>query len=60
LRLRDLRFLGLVAFTGLAIALYLGTGLHMAARAGSGWRVLDSDALMRRIETGELRDREAD
>jgi hypothetical protein len=59
-RARDLRFLGLVALTGVLIALYLDAGLRLASQAGSGWRTLDLDVLQQRIETGELRDREAD
>jgi hypothetical protein len=59
-RPRDLKFLGLVAVTGLAIALYLDTGLRLAGETGSGWRKLDLDALMQKIESGELRDREAE
>lgn len=46
--------------TVLAIALYLNAGLRLAGQEGSGWRSLDIDALHQRIETGELRDREAD
>ena len=60
LRPRDLRFLGLVALTGLTIALYLDAGLHLAGQEGSGWRKVDLDAVMRRIDTGELRELEAD
>jgi len=59
-RPRDLRFLGVVASTGLIIVLYLGQSLRLAAREGSGWRTLELDTLMQRIETGELREREAD
>jgi hypothetical protein len=59
-RPRDLRFLGLVGLTALVGMLYLSEGLRLAAREGSGWRTLDLDVLMQRIETGELRDREAD
>jgi len=59
LRPRDLRFLGLIAVTGLTIAMYLDSGLRLASLAGSGWRTLDLDALKQRIETGELRQREA-
>jgi len=60
LRGRDLRFLGLVALNLLVIALYLDAGMRLAAQEGSGWRTLDIEALQRRIETGELREREAD
>jgi len=59
-RPRDLRFLGLVALTGLTIALYLDSGLRLSGLAGSSWRTLDLDILRQRIETGELREREAD
>jgi hypothetical protein len=60
LRPRDLRFLGLIVLTALTIALYLDASLRLADQGGSGWRKLDLDALMQRIETGELREREAD
>jgi hypothetical protein len=60
LRSRDLRFLGLVAVTGLTITLYLGTGLRLAGQEGSGWRKPDLAVLTQRIETGELQEREAD
>lgn len=56
---RELRFLGLVLITGLAIALQLADGLRLSALQGSGWRVIDRAALERRIEAGDLRDREA-
>jgi hypothetical protein len=56
---RDTRFLGLIALALVLIALHLGEGLDLAARAGSGHRVIDRQALERRIEAGELRDREA-
>ncbi len=59
-RPRDLRFLGLVALTGLTGVLYLNEGLRLAGQEGSGWRTLDLDTLLQRIETGELREREAD
>lgn len=59
-RLRDLRFLGSVALTLLTIGLYLDTGLRLVGEEGSGWRTLDLDALMQRIESDELREREAD
>ena len=59
LRQRELRFLGLIALTLLVIGLYLGEGLHRVEREGTGWRTIDLEALQRRIETGELREREA-
>jgi hypothetical protein len=59
-RVRDVRFLGLLALTGLTIAMFLTTELRLAGREGSGWRTLDLEALRQRIETGELREREAD
>jgi len=60
LRYRELRFLALIAITASLIAVYLSTGLRLAEEAGKGWRTIDLDTLQRRIETGELRDREAD
>ena len=57
---RDVRFLGLIAMTALLIALHLGEGLRLAAREGSGHRVIDVKALERRIDAGDLSDREAD
>ena len=58
-RARDARFLGLLALTAVLIALYLGEALRLAAQTGSGYRVIDRKALERRIDAGELRDREA-
>lgn len=59
-RERDLRFLGLIALTGLVISLYLAQGLRVAEQEGSGWRKLELDALLQRVETGDLREWEAD
>jgi hypothetical protein len=56
---RELRFLGLVLVTGLVIVLQLGDSLRLQGLQGSGWRVVDRAALERRIEAGELSDREA-
>jgi hypothetical protein len=56
---RDTRFLGLIALALVLIALHLGEGLDLAAREGSGHRVIDRQALERRIEAGDLTDREA-
>ena len=58
-RTRDGRFAGLLVLTALGIALYLGEGLRIASREGSGHRVIDVKALERRIEAGDLTDREA-
>jgi hypothetical protein len=60
LRERELRFVGSVLLTLVIIALYLDTGLRRTEEGGTGWREVDLEALQRRIETGELRDREAD
>ena len=57
---REFGFLGLVGVTLAVITLYLDAALRLAQQEGSGWRAVDLDALQRRIETGELRDREAD
>jgi len=56
---RELRFLGLVLITGLVIALQLVDSLRPLGLSGSGWRVIDRQAVERRIESGELSDREA-
>jgi len=56
---RDTRLLGLIALALVLIALHLGEGLDLAARAGSGHRVIDRQALERRIDAGDLRDHEA-
>lgn len=57
---RELRFLGLVLVTGCLIALQLGANLRLQGLAGSGWRAVDRPALERRIEAGDLSEREAD
>ncbi|MGA7979553.1 MAG: hypothetical protein WCA32_04905 [Chromatiaceae bacterium] len=57
--LREFRFLSLVVLIGFVIALHLGAGLQAVGQEGSGWRSVDAAALQRRIESGELRDREA-
>ena len=56
---REARFLGLIALSLALIALCLGEALQAAAHPGSGYRVLDRKALERRIQAGELSDREA-
>jgi hypothetical protein len=57
---REARFVGLIALTGLLIALHLEEGLLLAALAGSGHRVIDLKTLEWRIDAGDLTDREAD
>lgn len=56
----DTRLLGLIALTVLLIALHLGEELRLAAREGSGHRVIDLKALEGRIDSGDLSNREAD
>jgi len=56
---REARFLGLIALSLVLIALGLGDALRAAAQPGSGYRVLDRKALERRIQAGELSEREA-
>lgn len=60
LRGRELGFLGLIVLTLVLIALYLNAGLRLAESTGAGWRKVDLDVLQRRIDEGDLRDREAD
>lgn len=57
---RELGFLGLIALTGLLIGLQLAGGLGHVGISGGGWRAIDRAALERRIESGNLNDREAD
>ena len=59
LHLRELRFLGLIALTLLLMALHLGSSLRLSEISGTGWRAPDLPALQRRLESGELSDREA-
>jgi hypothetical protein len=56
---REARFLGLIALSLVLIALGLEDALRAAAQPGSGYRMLDRKALERRIQAGELSDREA-
>lgn len=57
---RELGFLGLIGLTGLLIALHLASGLEGLGGPAGGWRTIDREALERRIESGDLRDREAE
>jgi hypothetical protein len=57
---RDLRFLGLLGLSLLLVGLYLGETLERAAHPGRGHRRIDLKTLERRIDAGDLRDREAD
>jgi hypothetical protein len=57
---RELGFLGLIGLTGLLIALHLASGLERLGVPAGGWRTIDRAALERRIESGDLRNREAE
>jgi hypothetical protein len=58
-RLREFRFLTLVSLTVMVIALHLGSSLQLMGQGGTGWRAVDRVVLQRRIDSGDLRDREA-
>lgn len=59
-RRQDLRLVLLIAMSLVLIGLHLEQIGRDAAGTGSGWRRVDLDALQRRIEAGDLSDREAD
>jgi hypothetical protein len=59
-RARELRLLGLILVTLLVIGAHLSGELERSASQGTGWRAIDVEALQRRIDAGDLRDREAD
>ena len=56
---REARFLALIALSLVLIALSVAESQRVAGHPGSGHRVIDRQALERRIDAGELRDREA-
>lgn len=56
---RDLGFIGLVGATLILIASYLVAGYGLIDQQGSGWRRIDLKTLQQRIDTGDLRDRDA-
>ena len=58
-QVREARFLGFIALTLVLMALYLGEALRLAADTGRGHRMIDLKALIRRIDAGELSEREA-
>lgn len=60
LHLRDWRLLGFIALSLATIGLYLAAGLAQLEQSGSGWRRIDTDAVRKRIDSGELSGREAD
>jgi hypothetical protein len=60
LRSRDLPLPGLILLCLLLIGLYLGQAWQQVDSEGSGWRRIDTDALQRRIDAGDLRDLRAD
>lgn len=58
LRLREFRFLGFILANLIAIGLFLSLGQEETAPVG-GWRRIDTEALVRRLQSGELQMREA-
>jgi hypothetical protein len=60
LHLRDWRFLGFITLSLTTIGLYLATGLAQLEQSGSGWRRIDTDAVRKLMDSGELSGREAD
>ena len=56
---RNIQFIGLIMLTLIFIGLYISAEFRLAQREGASWRRIDLDTLLERIETGELRDREA-
>ncbi len=58
--MQDLRLVVLIAISLVLIGLHLNEVGHVSSESGSGWRQVDLEALQRRIETGDLSDREAD
>ena len=59
-RAQDLRLVLLIVMSLMLIGFHLEQAGRGAGQAGAGWRNLDLDALQRRIEAGDLSDREAD
>ncbi len=59
-RMQDLRLVVLIAISLVLIGLHLDEVGQGRSESGSGWRQVDLDALQRRIEAGDLSDREAD
>lgn len=58
--LQDLRLIVLILVSLVLIGFHLNQAGGGAGEAGASWRKLDIEALQRRIETGDLSDREAD
>ena len=56
---REARFLGLIVLTLVLMTLHLDEALRLAADIGRGHRMIDLKALVKRIDAGELSDREA-
>lgn len=56
---RETRFVGTLALSLVLIAVYLDQSQGEASRQGAGYRVIDLATLKRRIDAGELREREA-
>jgi hypothetical protein len=56
---RDWRFAGLIALDLLCIGLYLAAGGPEGGQGTGGWRRIDTAAVQRRIDSGDLAGREA-
>jgi|GEM_PF-5843594 len=59
LQRNDLELLGLVALLLLAMGGYLVQQLGVSRQEGAGWRRIDTQAVQRLIEAGDLSDQEA-
>ena len=59
-RVQDIRLVLLIVTSLVLIGLHLEQVGRSVGGSGAGWRNLDLDALQRRIEAGDLSDREAD
>ena len=60
LHLRDWRFLGFIVLSLVTIGLYLESGLGRLEQSGNSWRRIDTEAVRKLIDSGELSGHEAD
>ncbi len=60
LRGRDLRFVMFIIANLFCVAGYLAGNLGTIQEPGGGWRSIDLEALLTRIETGDLVQKEAE